>query len=70
MTEPCRMDDPDTKVVSVSDARRDLAELVNRVAYGGRRIILQRRGKPLAALVPIKDLELLEGSQDSPIVRS
>ena len=62
MTESGRMDDPDGNVVSVSDARRDIAELVNRVAYGGRRIILQRRGKHLAALVPIKDLELLEGS--------
>ena len=59
MNDSSRAAPSDGSVVSVSDARRVLAELVNQVAYGGRRIILQRRGKPLAALVPIKDLELL-----------
>lgn len=56
------MSDPEGNLLSVSDAGRDLAELVNRVAYGGRRIVLKRRGKHLAALVSIKDLELLKGS--------
>lgn len=65
MNDSSRMVDSDGSVVSVSDARRDLAELVNQVAYGGRRIILQRRGKPLAALVPIEDLELVGKSCDS-----
>jgi prevent-host-death family protein len=34
--------------------------VVNRAAYGGERIVLVSRGKPKAALVSIKDLELLE----------
>ena len=64
MTDPNQMDEHDGNIVSVSDARRDIAELVNQVAYGGRRIILKRRGKQVAALVSIKDLEVLEGAGD------
>jgi prevent-host-death family protein len=48
----------------VTDAREDLAEVVNRVAYGHERVRLTRRGKPLAAVVPIEDLELLEQLED------
>lgn len=45
--------------IATSDAREELAELVNAVAYGGARIILQRHGKDVAALVPLADLERL-----------
>ena len=44
--------------VSVSDARSDLAELLNRVAYGKERIVITRHGRELAAIVPIEDLQL------------
>ncbi len=46
--------------VSVAEVRNNLAEALNRAAYGGERVILERRGKPLAALVSIDDLNLLE----------
>ncbi len=46
--------------ISVTDARDEFAELVNRVAYGHERIVLARRGRSLAALVPPEDLALLE----------
>jgi prevent-host-death family protein len=49
-----------TREVPVTQARADLAELVSRVGYSGERILLTRHGKPLAALVPIEDLEALE----------
>jgi prevent-host-death family protein len=49
-----------TREVPVTQARADLAELVSRVGYTGERILLTRHGKPLAALVPISDLEALE----------
>ena len=48
----------------VSEARQDLAEMLNRVAYGHERIILGRRGKSVAALVPMEDLELIEKLED------
>ena len=48
------------KAISVTDARDDFAELVNRVAYGKDRVIVSRRGRKLAAIVPVSDVALLE----------
>jgi prevent-host-death family protein len=50
--------------VSVSDLRTRLSDTVNRVAFGKERVILQRQGKDLAALVPLQDLESLERLED------
>jgi prevent-host-death family protein len=50
--------------VSVSEARETFAELVNRAAYGHERVRVVRRGRPVAAIVPIGDLELLERLED------
>ena len=47
-------------VVSLSGAKRDLSDLLNRVAYGRERIIIESRGKPKAAVVPVEDYEALE----------
>ena len=49
--------------VSIGRVKRDVSDLVNRVAYGGERIILTSRGKPKAALVSIDDLERLRQSE-------
>ena len=46
--------------MSAADARKNLAEVLNTVAYGKKRVVLCRRGKGIAALVPVEDLELLE----------
>ncbi|MFP4501173.1 MAG: type II toxin-antitoxin system Phd/YefM family antitoxin [Candidatus Hydrogenedentota bacterium] len=50
--------------ISASDLRKDAAEVFNKVAYGGERVILHRRGKDLAAVVSLDDLELLEAMDD------
>lgn len=47
-----------------SAVREDFSETLNRVAYKGERIVLERRGKDVAALVPVEDLELLENLED------
>jgi prevent-host-death family protein len=46
--------------VSTAEARQNLADLVNRVAYGKERIVLTRHGKEIAAIVPIEDLTLVQ----------
>jgi prevent-host-death family protein len=46
--------------MNASEARSDLAEVLNRVAYGGERIVLHRRGKDVAAIVSVADLALIE----------
>jgi len=50
--------------VSISEARQDFAELVNRAAYGGERVRVVRRGRAVAAVVPIEDVEALERLED------
>jgi prevent-host-death family protein len=50
--------------LEVTDARQKLADTINRVAYGKERILLRRRGKDMAALVPVEDLALLEELED------
>jgi prevent-host-death family protein len=50
--------------VSTVDARNQLAELINRAAFGKERLILTRRGKGIVALVPIEDVKLLEALED------
>lgn len=50
--------------ISVSEARQDFAEIVNRAAYGGERVRVVRRGRAVAAIVPIADVELLERIED------
>ena len=46
--------------LNVSKAREEFPDVVNRAAYGKERTIVSRRGKDLAAIIPIEDLRLLE----------
>jgi len=50
--------------VPISEARDHLGDLANRVALRRERIIVERRGKDLCALVPVEDVELLERLED------
>lgn len=49
--------------IPVTQARAELAELINRVVYGGERVVVTRHGKPLVALVSADDLRRLEESE-------
>ncbi len=46
--------------LNVSKAREEFPDVVNRAAYGKERTIVSRRGKDLAAVIPMEDLRLLE----------
>jgi prevent-host-death family protein len=46
--------------IPVTQARAELADLINRVVYGGERVVVTRHGKPLVALVSADDLERLD----------
>lgn len=46
--------------MSIVEARANLSDALNKVAYSGERIVLKRHGKPAAAIVSVEDLELLE----------
>ncbi|MEF9902412.1 type II toxin-antitoxin system Phd/YefM family antitoxin [Streptomyces sp. P9-A2] len=46
--------------IPVTQARAELADLINRVVYGGERVVVTRHGKPLVALVSADDLRRLD----------
>ncbi len=51
--------------VKVTEAKAHLSALMARAGYGGERFLIERRGRPLAALVGVEDLERLEGEGDA-----
>ncbi len=55
--------DDGSEVLS-AEARDRFSELLGRAAFGGERIILTRRGRGSAALVPLEVLELIETLED------
>ncbi|MFD7690850.1 type II toxin-antitoxin system Phd/YefM family antitoxin [Streptomyces sp. NPDC059781] len=52
--------------IPVTQARAELADLINRVVYGGERVVVTRHGKPLVALVSADDLRRLEELKEAP----
>ena len=52
--------------IPVTQARAELADLINRVVYGGERVVVTRHGKPLVALVSAADLRTTGGTRRSP----
>ena len=52
--------------LETTQARQEFAETLNHVAYGKKRVVLQRRGKDIAAIVSIPDLQLLESCEQQP----
>lgn len=50
--------------IEATAARNTFSDMVNRVAYGMDRVVIERRGKAVAALVPVEDLKLLEMLED------
>ena len=56
--------------IGVKEVRDNLADALNRVAYQGERIVLERRGKGVAVLVSMDDLALLEAVEDREDVKA
>lgn len=58
--------------MDVSELREGLSDALNRAGFGGERIVLERRGKAVAALVSLRDLERLErvAVSDAPVCRT
>ena len=46
--------------VSTVELRANLSDALNRAAFGKERVVLTRRGKKIAGIVPLEDIELLE----------
>jgi prevent-host-death family protein len=50
--------------VAATELRNASTETLNRVQYRGERVIVERRGKAVAAIVPVEDVALLEALED------
>ncbi|ARX81826.1 MULTISPECIES: type II toxin-antitoxin system Phd/YefM family antitoxin [Streptomyces] len=51
--------------IPVTQARAELADLINRVVYGNERVVVTRHGKPLVALVSADDLRRLDELEEA-----
>ena len=49
-----------TTHISSTEAKASFSSLVSKVQYGGERVIIERRGKPVAAVVSLEDLASLQ----------
>jgi antitoxin Phd len=52
------------KKITTADARKNFANIINQVAFGNESFVLTRRGKPIAAIVSMKELKLLQDLED------
>ena len=50
--------------LQANEARANFADTLNRVAYGGERIVIHRRGREVAALISLEDFALLEALEE------
>ena len=54
-----------TKSFSTAAIKARLSEMIGKVVYGHERLVVLRRGKPVAALVSLQDLRRLEALDDA-----
>jgi prevent-host-death family protein len=50
--------------VSLTELRESLPDTIGRVAHGKERLLIKRHNRPVAAVVPIDDVRLLEMLDD------
>ena len=50
--------------ITIRDIRSNLADIINQVAYGQKRITIERRNKKVAVMIPVEDMMLLEAVED------
>lgn len=52
------------KTINSAKARKNFSDILNESGFGGHRIVVTRKGKAVAALVPIEDLETIQEIED------
>lgn len=48
------------ETMNVVEARKSFSDVMARVAYTGQRVVVERKGRPMMALISIEDLRRLE----------
>jgi len=55
--------------ITATEAREDFSDFINWVAYGKERLIIKRRKKELAAVIPMEEYRLLEQALEAKLDR-
>ena len=55
-----QLEDGIMETMNVVEARKSFSEVMARVAYAGQRVVIERKGRPMMALISIEDLHRLE----------
>ena len=55
--------------ISTLDIRQRLGDILNRVALRNDQFIIERKGKPLAAVVPVQQLEQIRRAAQTRLLR-
>ncbi len=55
--------------MTVAEAKNRFSDVLRRAEYGGERVIVERHGKPVAAIVSTDDLRRLEATDDAADLR-
>ena len=50
---------------TVSKARSNFQDLLNRVGFGNERVVIERHGKPVAAIISYDDFKYFEELEDA-----
>jgi len=56
--------------MTVAEAKNRFSDVLRRAEYGGERVIVERHGKPVAAIVSTEDLRRLEAAEDAADLRA
>jgi prevent-host-death family protein len=57
------------KKINSAKARRSFSHLLNETGFGGHRVVITRKGKAVAAMVPLDDLEAIQKLEDQKDVK-
>ena len=60
----------DAGFVTTKELRANLAEVLNRVGFGGEQIVVKRHGKPFVAIVATYDLQACQALEDHNDIRT
>ena len=45
------------ETISIAEAKKTFSDLLGKVAYGGKKIVITKRGKPMALLSPAEETD-------------
>lgn len=51
-----------SKNIGVAEVKKQFSAVISEVSLKGEHFIIEKKGKPMAAMVSVKELEMIEGS--------